>query len=165
MLEQEALLAIDDIVLELDELTRSPSSSARQACCATHSSVRPTNDVPTHCGWASSPWRFGFLAACGKKRLGSTSAVWVLRGGEGAQRVRVADLDGEGVALEDLASDVAGALQRSEQRAYRYARSVDLPQILARGPVVPRGTRAVRFGSSATGDLAGPGADRQPHNQ
>ena len=62
---------------------------------------------------------------------------------------RVADLDGDRLELEDLASDVAGALQRSEQRAYRYTRIVDLSQILASGPVVPRGTRAVRFGTSA----------------
>ena len=75
-------------------------------------------------------------------------AVWVLRGGESMQRFRVADLEGESLALEDLTSDVVGALEQSEDRAYRYARSTDLRPILARGPVVPRGTRAVRFGTT-----------------
>lgn len=76
-------------------------------------------------------------------------AVWVLRGGEDVQRLRVADLEGEGLALEDLASDVMGALEQSEDRAYRYARGTELGRVLAGEPVVPRGARAVRFGSTS----------------
>lgn len=72
--------------------------------------------------------------------------VWVLRGEARLQRIRVADLEGVSLDLEDLTSDVTGALNRSEDRAYRYTRSTDLSPILAHGPVVPRGARAVQFG-------------------
>ena len=131
------------------KLMRPPSSLDPRARYATSSPVR-TNNL------RSEMLRFGKLALALRLARGYWQdaprqhlAIWVLRGGKGFQRLRVADLDGERLELDDLASDVAGALQRTEQRSYRYARSVELSQILASGPVVPRGTRAVRFGISA----------------
>lgn len=76
--------------------------------------------------------------------------LWVLRGGIANQRPRVADLSVEAIDAPDfagdLAADVAGALELTEERAYRYARSVPLAPILAGGIVVPRGIRALRLG-------------------
>ncbi|GAA2017260.1 hypothetical protein [Nocardioides kribbensis] len=77
-------------------------------------------------------------------------ALWVLRGGARYERVRIADLTEEVRIPDELTADVAAALDRSEQeRAYRYARSSDLPSILAGGSVVPRGVRAVHWGRGA----------------
>jgi hypothetical protein len=61
----------------------------------------------------------------------------------------MADLATEAIDLEDLASDVMAALQLTEDRAYRYARRGDLAPVLAGGPVVPRGVRATRLGTTA----------------
>jgi hypothetical protein len=77
-------------------------------------------------------------------------AIWVFRGrNEPIERIRVADLEGELIALDDLTSDVLGALEQSDERAYRYARAAELAPIRAKGPVVPRGARALRFGTTA----------------
>jgi hypothetical protein len=75
-------------------------------------------------------------------------ALWVLRGGRSAQWFYAADLDAIAVDLGDLASDVAGALGLTEERAFRYARRADLVPVLAGAPVVPRGVRAVRLGNA-----------------
>jgi hypothetical protein len=75
-------------------------------------------------------------------------AIWVLTGGAGRKEVRLADLDdGGAIDLTDLSADVAQALApmgsgRTEARAYRYLRPRGLEQVLASGPLVPRGTRA-----------------------
>jgi hypothetical protein len=75
-------------------------------------------------------------------------AVWVLTGGDGRKVVRLADLDDGGtIDLTDLSADIAQAVTpmgsgRTEARAYRYLRPRDLGQVLAGGPLVPRGTRA-----------------------
>lgn len=69
----------------------------------------------------------------------------MVRGGRDEQRPLVADLDADALIVDDLASDLAGALDLPGHRAYRYARQVELRAILAGGPVVPRGVRAVRF--------------------
>ncbi len=77
-------------------------------------------------------------------------ALWVLRGGGGYERVRMADLTEEAQIPAELTADVVAALARSEQeRAYRYARSGELATVLAGGPVVPRGVRAVHWGPGA----------------
>ncbi|KZS68141.1 hypothetical protein A4G26_26855 [Mycobacterium kansasii] len=70
-------------------------------------------------------------------------AVWICLGGANAQRPWVADL-GAVADLErsDIAADVAGALAQTEDRAFRYARRVELASVLAAGSVVPRGVRA-----------------------
>lgn len=144
----EALLAVDDLVLGLAAREIAVVIGSATLLCDPLSGEADQRRAET--------LRLGKLALALRLPRGlwrdaprQHLAIWVIRGGEGAQRLRIADLDGEGLDLEDLASDVAGALQRSEQRAYRYARIVDLSQVLASGPVVPRGTRAVRFGTSA----------------
>lgn len=76
-------------------------------------------------------------------------ALWILDGGRSTQSLRMADLATETVDLEDLASDVVAALQLTEDRAYRYARRAELAPVLAGGPVVPRGVRAIRLGTAA----------------
>lgn len=75
-------------------------------------------------------------------------ALWVLDGARDAPDLDLADLDGEGIDVAELASDVTASLARSESRAFRYARRAPLPPVLAGGPVVPRGVRALRFGTS-----------------
>ena len=72
-------------------------------------------------------------------------ALWILQGGREVATLHVADLDAEPVDLDELASDVTATLQLTDRRAYRYARRAELPPILAGGPVVPRGVRAVRL--------------------
>lgn len=71
--------------------------------------------------------------------------LWVVRGGRDERRPLAADLDAEALIVDDLASDLAAALDLPGHRAYRYARQVELRAILTGGPVVPRGVRAVRF--------------------
>jgi hypothetical protein len=78
-------------------------------------------------------------------------ALWVLDGARDAPDLDLADLDGESVDIDELASDVTAALSRSSSRAFRYARRADLAPVLAGGPVVPRGVRALRFGASDPG--------------
>nr|WP_260751656.1 hypothetical protein [Mycobacterium sp. SMC-8] len=80
-------------------------------------------------------------------------AVWICVGGANAEVVSVADLGADGVIeFTDLAADIAGALAQTEGRAYRYARGLALAATLARGPVVPRGVRAVKLGGSRAAD-------------
>jgi hypothetical protein len=77
-------------------------------------------------------------------------ALWILQGGRHAQSLRMADLTAETIDLDDLASDVLAALQLTEDRAYRYARRAELAPVLAGGPVVPRGVRAIRLGTTSS---------------
>lgn len=77
-------------------------------------------------------------------------AIWVCQGRRGAQSVRVADLASERteeIELGDVAADVSAALAGNEGRSFRYARRRDLSAVLAGGPVVPRGVRAVQMGT------------------
>lgn len=84
-------------------------------------------------------------------------AAWVLSGRAGIEQPRLADVsaaDSEGpVAVEGLAHDAAAALARSDHRAFRYARAGSLKDLLARGPIVPAGVRAVRFVDPAASPL------------
>lgn len=80
-------------------------------------------------------------------------ALWVLTGGPSRTEPRLADLEGVQLDLGDLAADVAQALAplttsgplSTEARTYRYLRPRSLAPVLAGGPLVPRGTRAVRL--------------------
>jgi hypothetical protein len=73
-------------------------------------------------------------------------AVWVCVGGAQADQPWVADLGAfERIELSDVAADVAGALAQTEDRAFRYARRIELSSVLAGAAVVPRGVRAVRL--------------------
>ena len=75
-------------------------------------------------------------------------ALWVLQGNRSAQSLYMADIDGLHVDDEDLAADVAAALELTERRAYRYARRGELAPVLAgRVSVVPRGVRALQVGT------------------
>ncbi|OBH30774.1 hypothetical protein A5692_18765 [Mycobacterium sp. E342] len=70
-------------------------------------------------------------------------ALWVCLGAAEVDHPWVADLGAvEQLELTDLAADVAGALGRNENRAYRYARRIDLAGVLVSGPLVPRGVKA-----------------------
>jgi hypothetical protein len=82
-------------------------------------------------------------------------AILILQGGRSDQSLRMADLTSEkAIDLADLAADVSASLALTEGRAYRYARRGELAPVLAGGPVVPRGVRAVRLGSAgSTTDL------------
>lgn len=78
-------------------------------------------------------------------------AVWVCLGGVDADVVSVADLSAfDAIELTDVAADIAGALVQSDFRAYRYARGMASSAMRARGPVVPRGVRAVSLGGDVT---------------
>ncbi|TDU88820.1 hypothetical protein EV138_2370 [Kribbella voronezhensis] len=77
-------------------------------------------------------------------------AVWIVQGGRRDQSLRMADLTSETIDLTDLAADVSAALVRTDARAYRYARRGELAPVLAGGPVVPRGVRAVRLGTAGS---------------
>lgn len=71
-------------------------------------------------------------------------ALWVCRGGADEHRPCVTDL--AAIAdpdLTDLAADIAAGLAQTEARAFRYARRIDRAGVLAGGPLVPRGVRAV----------------------
>lgn len=73
-------------------------------------------------------------------------AVWVCVGGAQSQQPWVADLGAvERFELTDVAADIAGALAQTEDRAFRYARRIQLSSVLAGAAVVPRGVRAVRL--------------------
>lgn len=70
-------------------------------------------------------------------------AVWICLGGASAQRPWIADLGAvDHLERSDIAADVAGALAQTEDRAFRYARRIELASVLAAGSVVPRGVRA-----------------------
>ncbi|MGX9672051.1 hypothetical protein [Mycobacterium sp. HM-7] len=74
-------------------------------------------------------------------------AVWVCVGNAGVEQPCVADLAAvDQIELTDLAADVAGALAQSARRAFLYMRRIGLSAVLASGPVVPQGVRAVRLG-------------------
>ncbi len=73
-------------------------------------------------------------------------AVWICVGGAQAQQPWVADLGAfDHIELTDVAADVAGALEQTDDRAFRYARRIELSSVLAGAAVVPRGVRAVRL--------------------
>lgn len=72
-------------------------------------------------------------------------ALWILKGAADAERIVVADLVGESVDVDDLASDVAGALEQTSSRAYRYGRPILRQEARGRAAVVATGVRAVRL--------------------
>lgn len=141
--EAEALEAVDDVVVSLgptdvgvilgpaallcDSLVGVPEQRRAQT-------LRPGNLV------MAVRLPRGLWKAAHRQSL----ALWVLHGSD-ARSLWLADLDTETIDLDDLASDVTAALQRTGDRAYRYARRGELAPILAGGPVVPRGVRALRL--------------------
>lgn len=79
-------------------------------------------------------------------------ALWVCLGGADEQRPCVTDLAAvPDPDIGDFASDIAAALAQTDLRAFRYARRIERAGVLAGGPFVPRGARAVML-SSATRD-------------
>lgn len=72
-------------------------------------------------------------------------ALWAFKGGANAQRIIVADLVGQAVNSGDLASDLAGALEQSTSRGYRYGRAIRHQDVRGRAPVVATGVRAIRL--------------------
>ena len=81
-------------------------------------------------------------------------ALWVLNGARGNEFVSLADLETETIDPADLAADVSAALLEptvgavAGRRALRYARRIDAVTMLGRAAVVPRGVRALRFGTT-----------------
>jgi hypothetical protein len=70
-------------------------------------------------------------------------AVWVCLGGSATDFFWGADLSAvEEPDLVDLASDIAGALELTDDRAYRYTRRMEVASVQASGVVVPRGVLA-----------------------
>ncbi len=82
-------------------------------------------------------------------------AIWVCLGAAEVNHPWVADLSAvEQLELTDLGADVAGALAQTEDRAYRYARRIDLAAVLVSGPLVPRGIKAPMLrAAEATGHV------------
>lgn len=79
-------------------------------------------------------------------------ALWVCRGGADEHRPCVTDLGAVSeLNLGDLAADIAAGLAQTDARAFRYARRIDRAGVLAGGPLVPRGARAVTLSSAARG--------------
>lgn len=79
-------------------------------------------------------------------------ALWVCLGGADEQRPCVTDLAAVSEPdLGDFAADIAAGLAQTDLRAFRYARRIDRAGVLAGGPFVPRGTRAVRLSSADRG--------------
>jgi hypothetical protein len=79
-------------------------------------------------------------------------ALWVCLGGADEQRPCVTDLAAVPEPdLGDVASDIAAGLAQTDARAFRYARRIDRAGVLAGGPFVPRGTRAVTLSAVAGG--------------
>lgn len=75
-------------------------------------------------------------------------ALWVCRGGADEHRPCVTDLAAIAEPdLADFAADIAAGLAQTEARAFRYARRIDRAGVLAGGPLVPRGVRAVTLSS------------------
>jgi hypothetical protein len=68
--------------------------------------------------------------------------LWVLRAGEAATGVLVADLSGRVVDNAELADDVLGALEQTSARSYRYGRVVSYNETWARDTVVVPGIGA-----------------------
>ncbi|UQX13211.1 hypothetical protein M5I08_18660 [Candidatus Mycobacterium methanotrophicum] len=138
----DALDRADDVVVALDEddvaVLLGPAAALSDELAATLQQRRATT------------LRVGNLVAAIRLPRGlwreahrQSLALWICLGGANAQRPWVADL---GVVdhLErgDIAADIAGALAQTEDRAFRYARRIDLASVLAAGSVVPRGVRA-----------------------
>lgn len=79
-------------------------------------------------------------------------ALWVCLGSADEHRPCVADLaSGSDTDLDDLTADIVAALTQTDSRAFRYARRIERSVVLAGGPFVPRGTRAVGLRSAVQG--------------
>jgi hypothetical protein len=93
----------------------------------------------------------GMRRAAHRQSLG----LWILKGGASRERLVVADLVGESIDVNDLASDVAAALEQASSRSYRYGRLILRKEAQGRAAVVATGIRAVRLAgadSSTHGD-------------
>lgn len=88
----------------------------------------------------------GLWKAAHRQSLG----IWILQGGRDQQHFWAGDLGAESIDLEDLASDVVGALEDTGRRAYRYVRRTDLAPVLTGQAVVPRGIQPVRHAATRT---------------
>jgi hypothetical protein len=79
-------------------------------------------------------------------------AVWVCVGGAAAERPWIGDLGAAGEPdLADLSADIAGALERTERRAYRYTRQIEVAKVRVSGPLVPRGALAPALRAAGSG--------------
>jgi hypothetical protein len=93
----------------------------------------------------------GMRRAAYRQSLG----LWILEGGASRERLVVADFVGESIDVNDLASDVAAALEQVSSRSYRYGRLIRRQEAQGRAAVVATGIRAVRLAgadSSTHGD-------------
>jgi hypothetical protein len=93
----------------------------------------------------------GMRRAAHRQSLG----LWILQGGASRERLVVADLVGESIDMNDLASDVAAALEQASSRSYRYGRLILRKEAQGRAAVVATGIRAVRLA----------GADSSTHGE
>jgi len=76
-------------------------------------------------------------------------ALWVCLGGADEHRPCVTDLAAvHDLDLGDFTADIAAALAQTDRRAFRYARRIERSSVLAGGPFVPRGARAVTLSPS-----------------
>ncbi len=76
--------------------------------------------------------------------------LWVLRGGQPATGVMVADLSGSPFESSELADDVFGALEQTTARAYRYGRVIPYKEVWTRDTVVAQGIGAATRASTAS---------------
>lgn len=79
-------------------------------------------------------------------------AVWVCLGGAATERPLIGDLEAAREPdLAALAADIAGALQRTDGRAYRYIRQIEVAKVQVSGPLVPRGALAPALRAAGPG--------------
>jgi len=149
--EADALEAVDDLVVSLGPRDIGVAVGAAALLCD------PLVGDPER--RRSQTLRAGRLAMAVRLPRGlwkgahrQSLGVWILDGGRDASWLLMADLDAEPIDVDDLASDVTAALELTDRRAYRYARRGELPPVLAGGPVVPRGVRAVRLRNTGLTD-------------
>ncbi|NYI80626.1 hypothetical protein [Nocardioides panzhihuensis] len=146
--DSEALIAVDDAVLELGPfdaaIVLGPSTLLCDRLAGDLDAQRAQTLRSGNLGFAARLPR-GMRKDAARQGLG----LWVLSGQVHTDRVRVADLTGADLDLADLASDLSGALAQTEDRAFRYALAVDLAPVRAgKASLVPRGAVAPRLGTS-----------------
>ncbi len=166
--DAEALEALDDVVLELD--TRQVAVVIGAASALSEGLIGEAEQR------RSEILRSRSLACALRLRRGQwrgahrqALAIWVCAGAADVARPMAADLEAfaaDELDLDDLSSDVAGcltvgldgglvedldhSLRVTSIRSFRYLRPHRLSDIHGGRPVVPRGIRAERLGTSAS---------------
>lgn len=147
----EALQLVDNMVLELGEHELAVVLGSAATLCdllrgddeRNRAQTLRTESLAVALRLPRGMWREAHRQALG---------LWVCAGRGFTQRPLVADLSGltrRELALDDLATDVTGALAQPGRRAFRYLRPHDLPPILSsHAPVVPRGVLAMRLATT-----------------